>query len=119
MKTSIWTSGSKSGSVRKLRVEIVRRIVFRKKASAELRAIADFTEERWGKQQASDYVADLRARIASLGEFPMRFPEFGPDRPGLRKMRCGSHVVFYVIADKAVVIARILHESQDFKARLR
>ena len=97
----------------------MRRIVFRQRASAELRTIADFTEERWGGQQASDYVADLRARIASLGEFPMRFPEFGPDRPGLRKMRCGSHVVFYVVGDETVVIARILHESQDFKARLR
>lgn len=119
MKTSIWTSGSKSGSARKLSAEVARRIVFRKKASAELRAIADFTEERWGEQQAGDYVADLRARITSLGKFPMRFPEFGPDRPGLRKMRCGSHVVFYVVDHQTVIIARILHESQDFKTRLR
>ena len=84
-----------------------------------MRAIGDFTEARWGTRQASVYADELRARIASLREFALRFPEFGPERPGLRKMRCGSHVVVYMADDKTVVIVRIIHESRDFKARLR
>ena len=94
------------------------RIVFRGTASAELRAIARTTKARWGDRQARLYVVELRDRINSLREFPLRFPEFGPERPGLRKMRCGSHAVFYRIDGEQIEIVRILHESMDFSLRL-
>ena len=94
------------------------RIVFRRTASAELRAIARTTTARWGDRQARLTIAELRDRINSLREFPLRFPEFGPERPGLRKMRCGSHAVFYLIDGEQIEIVRILHESMDFATRL-
>ena len=93
-------------------------IVFRRTASAELRAIARTTKARWGDRQARLYVAELRDRINSLREFPNRFPAFGPEHPGLRKMRCGSHAVFYRIDGEQIEIVRILHESMDFATRL-
>ena len=96
----------------------MRKLVFHEAASAELRAIGKSTRARWGDRQASIYVADLRARIKSLREFPLRFPEFGPERPGLRRMRCGSHVVFSLVTEEQIEIVRILHERMDFKTRL-
>jgi toxin ParE1/3/4 len=96
----------------------LRKLVFHEVASAELRAIGKSTRTRWGERQASVYVAELRERIKSLREFPLRFPEFGPERPGLRRMRCGSHVVFYLVSDEQIEIVRILHERMDFKSRL-
>ena len=94
------------------------RIVFRRTASAELRAIARTTKAKWGDRQARLYVAELRDRINSLCEFPLRFPEFGPERPGLRKVRCASHAVFCRIDGEQIEIVRILHESMDFATRL-
>ena len=93
-------------------------LVFRQVAAAELRALRKSTELRWGAGQAQAYVAELRDRINSLRDFPLRFPEFGPERPGLRKMRCGSHVVYYLGTDVHIEIVRILHEQMDLKARL-
>ena len=94
------------------------RIVFRRTASAELRTIARTAKARWGDRQARLTIVELRDRINSLREFPHRFPEFGPERPGLRKMRCGSHAVFYRIDGEQIEIVRILHESMDFATRL-
>ena len=96
----------------------MRKLVFHEAASAELRAIGRSTRARWGDRQARVYVAELRERIKSLRQFPLRFPEFGPERPGLRRMRCGSHVVFYLVTDERIEIVRILHERMDFKPRL-
>ena len=97
----------------------MRTIIFRQRASAELRAIGTSTRAKWGDAQARIYVAELRERIKSLREYPLRFPEFGPERPGLRKMRCGSHTVFYLVTDDRIEIVRIIHERMDFDARLR
>lgn len=97
----------------------MRAIIFRQRASAELRAIGKSTRAKWGHAQARIYVAELRERIKSLRQYPLRFPEFGPERPGLRKMRCASHTVFYLVADAHIEIVRILHESMDFPERMR
>jgi toxin ParE1/3/4 len=96
----------------------LRKLVFHEVASAELRAIGNSTRARWGDRQASVYVAELRESIKSLRELPLRFPELGPERPGLRRMRCGGHVVSYLVTDEQIEIVRILHERMDFKTRL-
>ncbi len=81
--------------------------------SAELRAIGKSTKARWGDRQASIYVAELRDRIKSLREYSLRFPEIGSNRPGLRKMTSGHHVVFYLVTEEQIEIVRILHELID------
>ena len=96
----------------------MRRLLFRRIAAAELRAIGKSTKARWGDRQAELYVAELRDRIKSLREFPLRFPEFGSERPGLRKMTCDHHVVFYLVTDETIEVVRILHEAMDFGERL-
>ena len=54
----------------------------------------------------------------SLRQFPLRFDEFDRARPGMRKMNCGHHVVFYLVTDEHIEIIRILHEAMDFDGRI-
>jgi toxin ParE1/3/4 len=83
-----------------------------------MRSIARYTRKRWGDEQAAAYAANLRDQIKSLREFPLRFPEFGGKYYGLRQMHCGRHMVFYLVADDAIEILRVLHEAMDFSERL-
>ncbi len=97
----------------------MRRLIFRKAASADLRGVAPYTRSRWGEEQAAEYVSNLRNQINSLREFPLRFPEFDGTRDGLRRMSSGHHAVFYLVSDEQIEVVRILHEAMDFGERLR
>ena len=88
-------------------------VLVRPEAEADIESITDYTIERWGVKQAQRYVQALRADIASLEEFPERFPAHEPTRLGLRRMRSGHHLVFYLVGEQAVEIVRILHQRQD------
>ena len=96
----------------------MKRLVFRAIAVQDLGTIATSTKRRWGDEQAAAYVAELRRQIKSLRTFPLRYPEFGPSRPGLRKMICGHHMIVYTVSEDRIEIIRILHEAMEFSARL-
>lgn len=83
-----------------------------------MRGIARYTRARWGDEQTAAYVATLRDQIKSLGQYPQRFPEFGRQYEGLRRMGCGHHMIFYLVTDDAIAIVRALHEAMDFSERL-
>ncbi|MBW8785322.1 MAG: type II toxin-antitoxin system RelE/ParE family toxin [Novosphingobium sp.] len=88
-------------------------VLLRPEAEADIDEIADFTIERWGRQQARTYVAALRADIARLTEFAERSPVHERSDFGLRRMRSGHHLVFYLVANNCVEVVRILHEKKD------
>ena len=96
----------------------MKRLVFRRSAIADLRAIAATTKQRWGDEQAAVYVAGLRDRIKSLRAYPLRLPVYGSNETGLRKMICGHHMVFYRVSEKEIEVIRILHEAMDFGSQL-
>ena len=85
---------------------------FRTAASADMRRIARTTRDRGGDAQAAKYAAQLREDIKSLCEFPLRFPEFA-SRPGLHRMNCGRHAVFYLVLEERIEIVRVLHGASD------
>ena len=93
------------------------RIKFRAAASADMRRIAREARARWGDEQAAAYSATLRDDIKSLGEFPLRFPEFEGRRTGLRRMNSGRHSVLYLVSEDLVEIVRVLHTAMDFDER--
>ncbi|MBO9519009.1 MAG: type II toxin-antitoxin system RelE/ParE family toxin [Porphyrobacter sp.] len=82
----------------------------RPEAAADVEAIADYTIARWGQRQARAYVDALRNDIASLSTYAKRFPLHEETRLGLRRMRSGQHLVFYLIGDHAIEVVRVLHE---------
>ena len=90
------------------------RLTFRAAASVDMRSLARETKARWGAAQAAIYSAKLRDDIKSLGEFPLRFPEYEP-RPGLRRMNSGRHAVFYLVFDDRIEIVAVRHVASDFE----
>ncbi len=96
----------------------MRKIVLRPQAQADIDDIATYTISQWGNRQARDYIGDLRDAIERLTTSGMRHPEQPAIYPGLRKMRSGHHLVFYLIDQETIDVVRVLHERQDLAARL-
>ena len=79
-------------------------------AESDLLQIATYTLNRWGQDQAVNYVDGLDACCRQL----LKNPELGRAcdhvRPGLRRMEFGGHVLFYRIEEGGIIVSRILHQ---------
>lgn len=91
---------------------------YRASAIRDLQSISASTRERWGEDLASKYADQLRTDIKGLREFALRFPEHIARSGRYRKMRSGSHLVFYLVVGEQVEIVRIVHQSRDFESQL-
>lgn len=94
------------------------RYLLRPAAERDLEEIWRFSNERWGPDQADRYIVQIVDCFVALGgEFPPGQP-CDDIRPGYRKARVGSHIVFYRSAGADLEIVRILHQSMDFDRHL-
>ena len=82
-------------------------------ARRDLSRIWDYSEERWGRQQAEVYPRDLQACLERLADDPRCGRPRDEVRPGYRSRAVGSHVVFYVISAGGVDVIRVLHQRMD------
>lgn len=82
-------------------------------ARDDLSEIWDYTEERWDGAQAETYVLELHAAAERVAEDPSRGRPADEVRLGYRRYGIGSHLLFYVVRDDAVIIVRILHQRKD------
>ena len=82
-----------------------------RRAETDLLHIGAFTLDRWGKEQAIRYLAQMEAGCQRLADQPRMGRTCNHVRPGLRCMEVGSHVLFYRSATEFVLIVRILHHS--------
>lgn len=82
-------------------------------AFADIRAIASFTFEQWGQEQARLYMSQIDNKIQALEHDP----DLGRERYGLPKAikgcKSGSHIIFYRVKNRVIFIMRILHQSMD------
>lgn len=65
--------------------------------------------------RALSYLREMRAKIASLGEFPQASPlrpEYGPN---VRVVLHGVHMIFYRVFDADIRIERVLHTARDVR----
>lgn len=87
----------------------MRAIVLTPLAQDDVVSIAAYTLERWGDAQMSRYVDDLHGRFSQLAQSP----QIGRRRLDIgrryRSVVQGSHVIFYRVTAKEVVIVRVLH----------
>jgi toxin ParE1/3/4 len=94
------------------------RYVVSRSAQRDIEKIWDYTEQRWGTDQAETYTRDLEAQIAALA----RRPAMGRPGPEIRqryyKCRSGSHFVFYRLIADGINVVRILHERMDVARHL-
>ena len=87
-------------------------------AEADVEAIWDFTEGRWGRPQAIRYVRDLDATCAGIAEG--RVPSLSAEniRAGYRKAACGPHMIYFRHDGDDIEVVRILHQSMDVDRHL-
>jgi toxin ParE1/3/4 len=89
------------------------------KALADLRAIAMYTEQRWGKKQRDLYIRQLDDAFKSLGNAPLVGKPCDYIKEGYRKYPQGRHIIFYRRGStNTIQIVRILHKSMDIDSKL-
>ena len=84
-----------------------------RRATADMEAIAYYTEERWGLAQALRYVDDIEARFAELARLPKSGRAAADVLSGLRASPLGSHVIYYRETLDGILIVRVLHGRMD------
>jgi len=82
-------------------------------AVADLDAIADYTVDRWGKEQARVYIDALEARLKHLAHRPSIGRRRDELAPGLLCFPFESHVVYYSPTDFGIAVVRVLLNRQD------
>ena len=86
---------------------------FTKRALADLRSIARYTRETWGRKQAWSCREELELGIQKL----VLSPGVGRVRvdvaPSVRSFPIARHVVFYVESEGGITVLRLLHASMD------
>lgn len=80
-------------------------------AKRDLTNIRHYTLQKWGKQQSTKYLADIRDTIRTLSEMP----SMGKRRLDIDEVIFSfphvSHTIYYTIANKQVVVVAVLHNS--------
>lgn len=83
-------------------------------AKTDLRGIAKFTEERWGRQQRKHYLKGMDETFKTLAESPMLGAACAYIDVGLRKYPFQSHVIYYDIKTEThIQVIRVLHKRMD------
>ena len=90
-----------------------------KEAKNDLRSIALFTENRWGKAQRNLYIKQLDEAFLMLAQNPHFGISCDTVRDGYRKLPQGSHIIFYKHDAKShILVVRILHKCMDYDSQL-
>lgn len=84
---------------------------FSRRAASGLTEIAEYTFDRWGEKQAIRYIDNLESCCKKLADNPGLGRAADKIRPGLQRIECSGHVVFYRQERAGILIARILHRS--------
>jgi toxin ParE1/3/4 len=88
-------------------------------AQADLEQIWDYTHDRWGIDQAEEYLRELQRAIERAAANPQIGRAWEEIRPGYRKLVAGSHVLFYRVGTEGVIdVVRVLHQRMDVDRHL-
>jgi len=83
------------------------------RAAQDLRAIARYTQDIWGKAQRDTYLRAMDRRFFWLAEHPA----LGRSRPDVKEgyysYAQGSHVIFYLMREGGIDIIGIPHQRMD------
>jgi toxin ParE1/3/4 len=80
-------------------------------AQSDLRAIARYTLEKWGAEQAVHYTKGLQSCFQTLTESPGIGRSCDAISAGLHRHEQGKHVVFYRLKPEGIRIVRVLHQQ--------
>ena len=88
-------------------------------AKNDLKAIAQFTEQRWGRLQRTVYIKQFDDSFHILAKTPLAGKNCNYIKHGYRKFPQGSHIIFYrEDSSQDIQIVRILHKKMDVDSQL-
>lgn len=90
----------------------MRRLRLSALAEADLDAIADHIAAD-STVRALEFVCGLRGQCLQVAEFPLAYRERPGLGEGLRACTFGGCMIYFVVSEDEVLIARILHASRD------
>lgn len=89
-------------------------------ALEDLKTIAAYTQQKWGKSQRRVYAQQFDNAFHLLADNQETGITCDYVRNGYRKFPNGSHVIFYrSVADDEIQIVRILHKRMDVASVFR
>lgn len=93
--------------------------ILSRRTKEDIDAIYDFGIWKFGKEQALDYLIELRARFELILKNPGIGKHRGEIKKGLYSFPYASHTIFYRIFQNHVRIVRVLHGSRDLRKFLK
>ena len=85
-----------------------------RRAKADLKSIAKFTEKRWGREQRYIYIKQFDDTFHMLSNAPEIGNNCDYIKENYQKSPQGSHMIFYRIAPQgSIQIIRIIHKNMD------
>ena len=86
---------------------------FTRRAQADLRDIARYTRETWGRKQARLYCEELELSIRKLALSPGSGRVRTDVAPSVRSFPIARHVAFHVESEGGITVLRLLHPSME------
>jgi toxin ParE1/3/4 len=88
------------------------------KAESDLTNIWLYTCNKWGGNQADNYLDQLEAGINQLINHPSLGANYTHVLPEYRRLLVEHYAVFYKVLKQEICIVRVLHEDMDAPQRL-
>lgn len=88
------------------------------KAEEDLVEIYSYGILQFGYTQANNYVFGLEETLLKLAQSPFMGKQSDFVSKGLRSFVYKSHIIFYQLEDRGVLIVRILNQSRDYNSFL-
>ena len=94
--------------------------IFSESGKSDLRNIYSYTFKEWGERQLNIYAIKIDDALNWLSEnpFTIESKKRFDLHPGCYFYHVGKHFVVYRYLNDRLEIARVLHESMDFKSQL-
>lgn len=93
--------------------------VLSRRAVSDLGTIWHYTNETWSENQADKYYQLLVEGFEQIIQMPGKGRNYDEIEKGLKGLRVGKHVIFYLTTKTRVEIVRILHERMDLRLHFR
>lgn len=77
------------------------------------------TFQKWGPDQADAYLDDIDRALNGLIDNPRMGSDCSDLLMGARRLITGRHMAFYEVAESAIFVIRVLHQSKDMPRHLR
>ena len=90
----------------------------RAKAKYDLKEIALYTENKWGREQRNLYLKQFDDLFRTLADSSSMGKECDFIKKGYKKFPQGSHIIFYKNGSvSSIEIIRILHKNMDIDSK--